>query len=68
MIMIKTIRYWLGRKQAGDGKVTVLSRITGVYQAHALTSADQVIPAWLVYDSISGKVETVIELVTQGLT
>ena len=45
--------------------------MVGVYEADDLSSADQQIPDWLVYDSISGRAKTVMKwslsLVMQGL-
>ena len=36
--------------------------MAGLYQADYLTSADQATSDWLVQDSISGRVETIINL------
>lgn len=41
--------------------VTFLQGMAEAYQADYLVSADQAIPDWLVYDSIFGKIKTIIK-------
>ena len=54
-------RSFTGSKWIDCSKVTLFQGMRGVHQADYLTVADQVTPDWLVQDSISERLKTVIK-------